>query len=329
MNSPLIFVNIGWMVSYKGPKNDPTIGGHGWLKNHDYGHEAWNFLPHKGKLYGYVPRSQRIDLKRLGATAKENRVSGATVVWIARSPRNGHTYIVGWYSDATIHRETDFFIVPRANGQSVKYQIEAAVEGMKLLTPDQRVVRVPTAKVKGNLGQSPVWYGNPEFIELVREYLSADGVVTLTTKVKSAEVPKQPDPEMRKQIELAAVRHAINYYESPEGGNRIVDSVEKDNVGWDLIVTSGDVTLKVEVKGLSGKDVIAELTPNEYKKMISAEHRNMYVIYIVTEAFTSKIKSHVFYYNEEASKGRSHIWNTDDGRMLKVEELTGARLSVY
>lgn len=328
MDAPVIFVNIGWMVSYRGSKNDRTIGGHGWLKNHDHGHEAWNFLAHNETLYGYVPRSQRINIRRLGAASKDTFVSGVTVVWVARSPRDGRTYITGWYTDATIYRETDHFSIFRERDMRIEYQLEAPVGGATLLAPDQRLLRVPTAKVKGNLGQSPVWYGNPEFTALVREYLDAGGRTVRSVKTTLQGSPKQVDPEIRKQVELAAVRHAIDYYESMEGGSRIVTSVEKDNVGWDLVVTGGDVTLNVEVKGLSGTAVVVELTPNEYKQMMSTEHRAAYVIYIVTEVLTSKITSHIFYFNEEASKESSaHVWLTNDGRRLTVQERIGARLS--
>ncbi|WP_410723360.1 protein NO VEIN domain-containing protein, partial [Burkholderia sp. SIMBA_042] len=78
----------------------------------------------------------------------------------------------------------------------------------------------------------------------------------------------------------------MRYYESEEGGNRTVSSVEEDNVGWDLTVTGGDVTLKVEVKGLSGHELCVELTPNEYKQMVSPEHRAMYAVYVVTGALS-------------------------------------------
>ncbi len=328
MDEPLVFVNIGWMVAYKGPYNDPTIGGHGWLKTHDYGHEAWNFLPESGKLYGYIPRSARINLQRLGAGRKDEQLAGVTVVWVARNPRNGVTYVVGWYRNALLHRENDHFKVSRPNGEVIDYQIEASIDNAKLLTPDQRLLEVPTAKVKGNLGQSPVWYGNEEFVKRIRAYLKVDGVVQSIPKGRASGSPKQLDPEVRKLVELAAVRHAINYYKSPAGGSRTVESVERDNTGWDLTVTGGDVTLKVEVKGLSGSDVRVELTPNEYKKMLSSEHRCMYVVYIVTEALTSAASAHIFYYNKEASQGRNHVWMAEDGRVLHIEQLTGARLTV-
>lgn len=328
MDEPLLFVNIGWMVAYKGPTNDPTIGGHGWLKSHDYGHEAWNFLPHQGKLYGYVPRSARINLRRLGSAPKDDELTGVTVVWVARNPRDKVTYVAGWYRNALVFRESNHFKIQRAKGQVIEYQIEAPNDGAKLLTPDQRTLKVPTAKLKGNLGQSPVWYGNTEFVAQVRAYLKADGVIQEPRKKKASGTPKQPDPETRKLVELAAVRHAIDYYTSRAGGTRTVTSVERDNTGWDLTVTGGDVTLKVEVKGLSGSNLCVELTPNEYKQMHSSEHRSMYAVYVVTAALSSAAAAHIFYYNAELSHGRNHVWTTEDGRMLKIEPLTGARLTV-
>lgn len=327
MEEPLMFVNVGWMVAYHGPANDPTIGGHGWLKTHDYGHEAWNFQPHKGMLYGYVPRSARIDVRRLGAAAKDEQLEGVTVVWVARSPRNSVTYVVGWYRNASVHRDNNHFSVPRSTGEVIACQIEAPIAGAKLLTPDQRLLEVPTAKVKGNLGQSPVWYGNPKFVAQVRKYLKANGVAPKLAKSKPTGTAKQPNPEVRKRIELAAVQHAINYYQSPAGGSRLATSVEKDNAGWDLTVTGGKVTLKVEVKGLSGSEVCVELTPNEYKQMRSPKHRSMYVVYVVTNATEAAETAHVFYYDSESSVGKNHVWTTHAGRKLWIQELMGARLS--
>jgi Domain of unknown function (DUF3883) len=328
MDEPIVFVNIGWMVNYQGRRNDPTLGGHGWLKTHDYGHEAWNFQPHKGRLYGYVPRSARIDLRRLGGSARDEQLDGVTVVWVARSPFNRVTYVAGWFRSASVHREHDRFKVPRSQGEVVKYQIQAPVKGAKLLKPDQRVIEVPTAKKKGNLGQSPVWYGNPTFVKRVRRYLKAGGIALKARNSKRFGTPRRADPEERKRIELAAVRHATKYYESRAGGGRLVQPVHKDNFGWDLNVKGGDVTLKVEVKGLSGRQVCVELTPNEYKQMQSPEHRTMYVVYVVTKAGEPTARAHVFYYNSEASSQLGHVWMTEDGRTLKIEPMTAARLTV-
>ena len=324
--SSLFFVNIGWMVSYRGGADDPTLGGHGYLKSHSLGHEAWTFLSTGGRVYGYVPGSSNINLKRLGASSSAPSVDAVTVVWIAKSPRDKKTYVVGWYRDATVFRGENIRPIARPGVGNIGYQISAPHEHAKLLPPDQRTLRVPTAKGEGNLGQHPVWYGNPEFNQRVRAYLTNDGIEPSQPMSQPTGVPRQPDPELRKRIELAAVRHATDYYESAAGGARKVKSVERDNEGWDLNVIGADGVLKVEVKGLSGTTLCVELTPNEYKQMLSAAHRVQYVVYVVTEVLTNPI-AHVFYYNADASKGANHVWSSHDGRALTIKALIGARLT--
>lgn len=326
MEQPIVFVNVGWMENYKGPKNDPTLGGHGWLKKHDYGHEAWNFLPEKGRCYGYVPGAGRVNIRNLGATSRDESVQGVTVVWVARSPQDKVTYLVGWYRDARIHIDKEHTELVRDDSITVGYQIDAPVACARLLTLDQRTLAVPTAKAKGNMGQRPIWYGNDSFVKQVRAYINADGELTRSSR-SMARGARQPDPELRKKIELAAIRHATRYYKSSKGGRRSVDSVEKDNVGWDLNILGGDVELRVEVKGLSGDAMCVELTPNEYTAMMRPQYRSSYVVYVVTNALHASAASHVFRYNAEVSKGRSHIWMASDGRRLVIQELTGARLT--
>ena len=62
----------------------------------------------------------------------------------------------------------------------------------------------------------------------------------------------------------------------------MVESVEKDNVGWDLEATAGRTTLRIEVKGLSGTSPVGELTPNEFNAF-SAESSS-YRLAIVTNS---------------------------------------------
>jgi hypothetical protein len=67
--APIVFVDIGGMNHYKGTQNDRTLGGHSYPKAHDYGHEAWNFLPTRGIVYGYVPRSAQVRLSAMLCSA--------------------------------------------------------------------------------------------------------------------------------------------------------------------------------------------------------------------------------------------------------------------
>lgn len=328
-HAPIVFVNIGWMVKYNGvSSNDPTLGGHGYLKNNKLGHESWNFAPLRGHVYGYVPGSASFNLKKLGATSSVDHVDNVTVVWIARNPRNGVTYVVGWFDRARVYSNREHISLARKGGVTVNYQIEAAEDNAQLLEVEQRLFVIPTEKKVGNLGQSPIWYGGTDlFRELTRAYIRK-GSIPLTTKVAKGS-PQQPDPDARKKIELAAIRHATQFYRSKLGGSRTVHSVEKDGVGWDLNVTAANgEMLKVEVKGLSGSNVIVELTPNEYKQMCSNENRQDYIVYIVTDADSSNARSHIFYHDKESSNRDNLVWVSGDGRSLKIDERIGARLSL-
>lgn len=319
----LVFVNVCWMVKYAGPSsNDPCLGGFGYLKDHEVGHESWNFMPRGGKLYGYAPRSTRIDVTKIGAASKVAPAQGVTVVWIARHPSTGKTLIVGWYKNATIHPQ--HFSLQRKQGFAVDYQIEAPERQAVLLTPDQRQFVIPTAKEKGNLGQSPVWYGGADkFRRSVMSYLDK-GVGAPKSDKAPGRSPRNNDPEARKRIELAAVRHATRHYESIAGGSHTVVSVEKDCVGWDLVCTAplGE-ELKVEVKGLTGAQLVVELTPNEYTAMKSAKYRDHYVVYVVTEAGTKNARAYRFRY----LKVEGH-WLSEEGKRLLIYDLVAARLTV-
>lgn len=79
MDEQLVFVNIGWMVLYKGDDNDQTRGGHKDLQSHNRGYEAWNFLPTDGHVYGYVPGPTTIKLTKFGALKSTESLDNVTV----------------------------------------------------------------------------------------------------------------------------------------------------------------------------------------------------------------------------------------------------------
>lgn len=322
----LVYVNHAWMTHYRGPKGDKAEGNFGFLKTNDIAHESWNFEPIKGKVYGYVPRSAEIKISRLGAQKGDAAIEGVTIVWIARNPRTKKTVIVGWYRNARIYRDAEHRRLKRSSGFDVGYQIEAPAADAVLLSIDARSYVIPTAKKTGNLGQSPVWYGKGEaFNKDVAEYISGGG----RRAKRPAKSPRQTDPELRRKVEQAAINHAIAYFESQEGGAHRVESVEKDGFGWDLEAFADDGGfLKVEVKGLSGKDLVVELTPNEYLKMRSPEHRADYIIYVVPEALLPKPNAYIFRHDAILSKGNDLVWITDDGQRLKIEPIVAARLSI-
>lgn len=322
----LVYINHAWMTNYEGPVGDKAEGNFGYLKTNGVAHESWNFDPLNKRVYGYVPRSAKINIKRLGARKNDVAVDDVTVVWIARNPRTKKTVIIGWYPNARVHRSADHLQFERAPGFNVGYQIEAPAATAELLSIDARPYEIPTAKKPGNLGQSPVWYGKDEaFNKKTMEYIAQHG----QRKKLPMRSPRQTDPELRRKVEQAAINHAIAYFTSEEGGSHDVKSVEKDGVGWDLeAFAEGGGVLKVEVKGLSGKDLTVELTPNEYSKMISVEHRQDYIIYVVPEALSSKPKSYIFRHDAILSKEKDLVWMTSGGQRLQIMPLIAARLKI-
>lgn len=327
MREKLVFVNIAWMTFYHGPKGDKAEGNFGYMKENPDAivHESWNFAPLKGKVYGYVPRSAKINISKIGAQPGDEMATGVTVVWIARNPRKKKTTIVGWYTDATVHREAEHFSKLRTSYFIVGYQIEAPAAAATLLPFDAREFPIPTGRGPGNVGQSPIWYGrDAAFNKDVLAYIRRGGVLAKT----NGKQPRQTDPELRRRVEQAAVNHAIAHFGSNAGGARLVSSVEKDGVGWDLEAVGNDgEILKIEVKGLSGNELLVELTPNEYAKMQSTEHRKDYIVYVLRAALSDAPLASIFRFDATQSKRNDLVWVDDFGRRLIIEEKLAARLS--
>ncbi len=122
----------------------------------------------------------------------------------------------------------------------------------------------------------------------------------------------------RQLVEELAIEQVWNYY-SRKG--YVLADVQKDNVGWDLEAELGRVTLKLEVKGLSGDKLSTELTPNEYKQ--SSVHKHTYRICVVTNALKGDWKLGVFSYSPDSGS-----WEDEEGRVLKFEKRMSARLSL-
>lgn len=261
----LLFCNVGWMENYQGlTSGDQISGGGSYVNEEGRGHEVCNFSPYKGKLYGYVqPRGKQIDIQRIGAGHDEDFIEGVTVVWTATRPTGG-TAVIGWYSTATVFREYQKF---RRTPQA---QLKNGIDGYwvigdethaRLLPVDARVLEIPR-QVKGGMGQSNVWYADSKESEgIVKKIISFINGERVTRTAKSNRGKKQ-NQERKAMIEKAAIRTCCEHFEAL---GYEVESVEKENVGWDLEASSGKSKLRIEVKGLSSAVFSAELTPNEYQ----------------------------------------------------------------
>lgn len=285
----IFFCNIGWMESYQGiTASDQIVGGGSYVKEEGMGHEVCNFAEHRGVVYGYVqppkaegqPGEGQINIDRIGGQGLDS-VKGVLVIWTATRPEGG-TVVVGWYKEATVHRFYQRFkqtpALHKRNGLQ-GYRIEARKSDVTLLPIDQRTCTIPR-KVKGGMGQSNVWFADaPESQSTVRKVCAL--VAGKKTRIAVAR-SRKTDPEHNAKVEKAAISAVRDYYEK---NSYVVESVEKDNVGWDLEAVSGKVVLRVEVKGLSGSVANAQLSPNEYDAF--AKNSSGYRLAIVTEALDS------------------------------------------
>ncbi len=316
MGHRLLFCNIGWMSKYRGiTPSDKIVGGGAYVHIEQRGHEVCNFLPTRGKVYGYVqPHGSQIKIERLGATKTDEKISGIDVVFTARRPGLGGTVVVGWYKNATVYRYPQH--IHWASKTLEVNQIDAhwivgSMNDVVLLASDQRNLTVPRGK--GGMGQSNVWFADSPSIS---KWISAvQRAIGGSSPKKRLVTPRQQDPLRKAKVEKAAIETATNHY---TGMGYIVRSVEKDNVGWDIEASEGNITLLIEVKGLSGTEAIVELTPNEYKQMMGSR-KSDYRLCIVTNALQHP-KLKVFTYNHVSQK-----WACEsDDAVLQIKEKISA-----
>lgn len=278
----LLFCNVGWMERYQGLSSGDLISGGGaYVREHGRGHEICNFVPVNGIVYGYVqPPGQQIDIDRIGAKPHEDFISGVTVIWTATRPTGG-TAVVGWYKNATIFRTYQKFQPGHdshdQNGVDGHW-IRANESEAKLLTIDERTCEIPR-QVKGGMGQSNIWYADsPEsaaVVTRVKRLLAGTRVYAPNPR------PRAQDQELKAKVEKIAIRTCCDHFDRL---GYIVKSVEKDNLGWDLVAVSGRTSLRIEVKGLSGNVFSVELTPNEYKAF--SEESDDYRLAVVVSALS-------------------------------------------
>lgn len=323
-DSPMIFFNIGWMINYRGQTEaDRLQGDFKYIQKHGTGYEQCNFLPTEGWLYGYAPvkwneatdEPTSINIDRIGANPVDDYLEGTDVVFFSRNPEDGHAYIIGWYRDATLYRRAHELPGRKIAEERFFYFAKTNADNGFCVPQSKRAFIVPKAhQTKGGYGQSPVWYGDqiPGFKEKVREYISGfnKGKIAIAT-------PKTVNLEAKLHVEQNAVNAARAYYR--ELGFE-VESVEKDNCGWDLTAThpNGAKHL-IEVKGLSGQQISVQLTPNEYKTL--KERHDDYILAICTSALTTP-DLHIFMIRKQ-NEG-VFIACDDDGNILEFIESISA-----
>ncbi|MDZ4688647.1 MAG: DUF3883 domain-containing protein [Planctomycetaceae bacterium] len=325
---PMIFFRITWMSRYQGVTNtDKPVGGGSYVTTHGFGHEIFNFQPFQGSVFGFgTPAGQGADdplrklhLLRIGGRASDKSKSGVLVVWVATAPMGG-LYIVGWYRDATVFREWQpppVGAVRRHQDTDCGYFVTAQSENAVLLPPDERNFSIPQMR-QGGFGRASVWYAanrkdNAQIRENVLAYVASRRLPTTAGPARPA---NQPDPLLRQRVETIAVETTIKHF---DGLGYDVRSVERDNIGWDLNASLSKRHLRLEVKGLSGSQIVVELTPNEYRAM--KEHQSSYRVCVVSNALVSPCLD-VFAHSHDSGK-----WENANGMVLNLEEIIAVRCS--
>jgi hypothetical protein len=329
MSNKIVFFNTGWMDLYQGIKNRDTISGGGkHVDTHGWGGEMYNFNDFENNLYGYVqPKIDRLNnnpsiikLERIGGLETDSKIHNVTVVWTATNPVNRGTYVIGWYKNATVYR--NYQEPPKKSNRKYKKHLfgffaKAKSKDCKLLSRDERIMNVRRQE-KNWMGQSNVWYAenNPVFVKQIKDYIfkNKSPIIRKTDKGKEG-IARQSDPLKRIEVELKAVKFVTKYYENL---GYEIESFEKDNVGWDLTASNNKAILKLEVKGLSGKNISTELTPNEFENLKSDKVN--YRVCIVTDALM-KPKLKVFAFSKEKDD-----WISEDGTILSFVKVISARI---
>lgn len=268
-------------------------------------------------MYGYAEPNGKNNLERLGANKDAESLSGVLLIFTATHTEGG-TFIVGWYKNAIVYRnyQETTMIERKYLDSYIGYYALSKAEDAVLLNRDERVMLFePIPKGKGGMGHSNVWYADADNMKGFR-----NRTVKFIENYERQQLKKQPrtkrcnDFEMRKKVEIVAVKKTIDYYKNL---GYEVKSVEVDNVGWDLEVERKRTLFRVEVKGTSGSNIAVDLTPNEYKNM--KLYKDSYRLAIVTNALTESVL-YVFSFSQEKNG-----WVDDDGNILEIENIISAR----
>jgi|AntRauTorckE6833_2_1112554.scaffolds.fasta_scaffold53168_1 hypothetical protein len=92
------------------------------------------------------------------------------------------------------------------------------------------------------------------------------------------------NPEENEKVEKAAIKLVTESYEN---NGWAVESVESENLGFDLICSNDNYVENVEVKGISGNKEAFILTRNEYKQI---KKNDKFVLCVVTNTLNKNIE---------------------------------------
>ncbi len=343
----MLVLHVVRLDFYRGLDDGFYAKGFDWPSANDRAGELFNFKPYKGRCYGYVETGgKRLTIEKLGASRGSDRVENVLVVWTSPElGEKGGDTIVGWYKNATVHREYQKPTGPMANARSqdgnvCNYIVEAHEDDCTLLLPEDRWLKYPRGK--GLPGQKPMYYPGTQMTlaakeaeVMVRKYIAGNGDPKVAADVPVPSKKKggkgtgyTTDPKIRRAVEDAAIKRVTEHFEAK---GFAVDNRSDENLGYDLEATLGSKVLCIEVKGRGHADAtFADFTLNEYRAIKRAEAGTFdggsYRICVVTDALRkSGGKLHHFMFKRGAKLGKGAWCDLIGGGYLDLKVVEAAR----
>ncbi len=314
----VLILHVGWARSYRGDPGDIPQGKFGFLKwTDDTPGESFNFRKYGGRCYGYAPH-HTLNLARLGGTDDES-VDGVLVVWTASNPDKSGRYVVGWYKDARVYAEGRKVRPEPGNDYVIA---EAPFADCRVLPVDDRTFYVPRME-PGYPGIASAFYASdllsPGDLDELLAYVDGKPSIGFFKNARpgppgSAGPSRRRDDADPREVEQRAIEAVCAHYDAR---GWTIETVETENLGWDLQATKGARVLLIEVKGRSGGGSV-ELTPNEYAKMSADRTRMSYRLAIVHDALTKPTVT-IFGFSPGLD-----AWVSELGHVLEIRPATGA-----
>ena len=260
----IAFVKTGWSDLYEGGY---VLGNHRYLtQTANIGHEIYNFKKTKIGYCAYIPPSAGSCPQLFGSDSKD-----WLVICLARENGNGPLCVIGYYENAKIYNE----LQDRPEYEYEKFETDNNCDKFRYCIKSKEALRLPLEKRREweipknlckHIGSTPVIYvrGPKSKNEIWRKDFADIAERLLKDENSYGHSFPKVDPKTRRKIEIAAVKKTRKYYESL---GYDVDDRQKDNCGYDLLVTKGKEELHVEMKGTSGNRYHLYLTLNEYNHM--------------------------------------------------------------
>jgi hypothetical protein len=314
VSSPrVIFARIGRMVYYAGPKDgDEKPRGGGGYNTKKLGHEVFNFADFSGHLFGFIQparsKDRSINLRLIDPNLAPALQSLKNVLVVFVAPHQGGQRVIGWYSNATVHRTRVAFPSEVKKTISIRlaqaglkdasfgrYTAEAFVTDAVLL-PTRERRKLPPVPRSGGIGQSNVCYIYDR--HGVRKRASWIGeVITFVDKYRKENLLKDPQAEtisadsaiiaqeraagfqsntaIREAIEKHSMTKARKYL-AGKGYSEFKNTAKYEC--YDYTCEKNDAIHFVEVKGTQTPGTSIILTRNEVKHITTDPSASVLVL---------------------------------------------------